>query len=77
MIHCQVSHSLFLDPIFISYVYASCFMLVKEDLWFVLVAFADSNVPLRLWVGTLMLFGLFLRFLLGMPNLRVLLMLLI
>lgn len=43
MIHCQVSHSLFLDPIFTSYVYASCFMLVKEDLWVVLVAFADSN----------------------------------
>lgn len=43
MIHCKVSHSLFLDPIFTSYVYASCFMLVKEDLWVVLVAFADSN----------------------------------
>lgn len=32
VIHCQVSHSHFSDPVVISYVYASCLMSIREDL---------------------------------------------
>ncbi|KAH9750075.1 reverse transcriptase domain-containing protein [Citrus sinensis] len=43
VIHCRVSHSLFPDPVLVSYVYASCFMDVREDLWAALESFADSH----------------------------------
>lgn len=43
MLHCRASHSLFPDHVFISYVYASCFMPVMKDLWDAFVAFADSH----------------------------------
>lgn len=43
MLHCWASHSLFPGHVFISYVYASCFMLVIKDLWDAFVAFPDSH----------------------------------
>lgn len=43
VIYCQVSHSLFPNFVFISYVYANCFMLVREDLRDALAVFAGSH----------------------------------
>lgn len=43
VIHCRVSHSILPDPVLVSYVYASCFMDVREDLWAALESFADSH----------------------------------
>lgn len=42
VIHCRVSHSLFPDPILVSYVYASCFMHMRE-LWDALETFANRH----------------------------------
>lgn len=43
VIHCRVSHSFFPDPVLVSYVYASCSMHVREDLWDALISYADSH----------------------------------
>lgn len=43
VILCGVSHSLFPDPILVSYVYASCFMHMCEELWDSLETFANSH----------------------------------
>ena len=61
VIHCRVSHSRFSELVFVSYVYASCSMLVWEDLWDALVTFTDSHdqpwvmrdilILCNLWLG--------------------------
>lgn len=43
VIHYLVSHSSFPDPVLISYIYASCFIPVWEDLWATLMAFAETH----------------------------------
>lgn len=43
VIHCQVSHSHFSDPVVISYVYGSCLMSIREDLWDALVTYFHSH----------------------------------
>lgn len=43
VIHCRVSHFLLLDYVLVSYVYASCLMDVREDLWDALESFADNH----------------------------------
>lgn len=43
VIYCRVSHSLFPNSVFISYVYANYFMLVQEDLWDALAVFAGGH----------------------------------
>lgn len=77
LIRCPVSHYLFPEPVFIFYVYASCFMLVREDLWKALMAFADCQECPWILGGILILYSQHKRFLVGMPNFRRQLMLLI
>ncbi|KAH9684247.1 reverse transcriptase domain-containing protein [Citrus sinensis] len=43
VLHCRVSHSLLPDSVLVSYIYASCLMDVREDLWVALESFADSH----------------------------------
>lgn len=43
VIHCRVSHALFPKHVFVSYVYTSCSMHIREDLWDALMSFADGH----------------------------------
>lgn len=43
MIHYRISHSLFPDPVLVSYVFASCYIDVRENLWDTLKTFVDGH----------------------------------
>ena len=42
VLHFRVSHSFFPDPVFVSLVYASCFISIREELCDALVSFVDD-----------------------------------